>query len=199
MTTHKIALIILAAGESSRMRLPKQLLPYKSKSMLQHTVDEAVASKAHSVYTVLGANADQIAAKLRTLRIQVITNPDWEEGIGSSIRAGVAALPDEVDGAIISLCDQPMIRSTIYNDLIDAHLFSRKPIVACEYENTRGVPALFAKPLFPDLTSLRGHQGAKTIILKDAGAVTAIPFEGGNVDIDTPEDYRKLIEREFKR
>lgn len=199
MTTPHIALIILAAGESSRMRLPKQLLPYKRKSMLQHTVDEAVASKAHSVFTVLGANADQISKKLRSLRIEIVTNPDWKEGIASSIRAGVAALPDVVDGAIISLCDQPMIRTTVFDQLISTFLSSQKPIVACEYENTRGVPALFAKPLFPDLISLRGHQGAKTIILRNAADVTTIPFEGGHVDIDTPDDYRKLVEREFKR
>jgi molybdenum cofactor cytidylyltransferase len=199
MTTPHIALIILAAGDSSRMCLPKQLLPYRRKSMLQHTVDEAVASKAHSVYTVLGANADQITTKLRSLRTQIITNPDWKEGMSSSIRAGIAALPDEVDGAIVSLCDQPMIRSTVFDELIATFHASQKSIVACEYGETRGVPALFAKSLFPDLMSLRGHQGAKTIILRDASVVTTIPFEGGQVDIDTPEDYRKLIEREFKR
>lgn len=199
MTSPHIALIILAAGDSSRMCLPKQLLPYRRKSMLQHTVDEAVASKADSVYTVLGANAARITTKLRSLRIQIVMNPDWKKGMSSSVRTGIAALPGEVDGAIISLCDQPMIRSTVFDELIAAFNASQKSIVACEYGETRGVPALFAKSLFPDLMSLQGHQGAKTIILRDASVVTTIPFEGGQVDIDTPEDYRKLIEREFKR
>ncbi len=198
MTISPIAIIILAAGESTRMRLPKQLLPYKRKSLLQRAVDEALASKAQSVHVVLGAHADQIRRSVSMDNVTVVLNEKWGEGMSSSIRAGVGALRPDIEAAMIALCDQPYLSSTVINELIDRYLASGKPIVACEYDGLPGVPALFAKRYFTELTSLRGDSGARRIIQSHENDALLIPFSEGSVDLDTPEEYRSFIERSLK-
>jgi molybdenum cofactor cytidylyltransferase len=197
MTNPSIAIIILAAGESNRMRIPKQLLPFKGKNMLQHAIDEAVASKADPVFVVLGANAERIKRVLRTSRAQWLMNPDWLEGISSSIHAGVKALPATVGSAIISLCDQPYASVQTFNDLIEAHQTKGKSIVACEYEGTAGTPALFSRKYFDQLLMLRGDRGAKKIILENDKDVARIPFDKGAIDIDTARDYQQFLKSEL--
>jgi molybdenum cofactor cytidylyltransferase len=197
MNQSETAIIILAAGESNRMRIPKQLLPFRGKNMLQHAIDEAAASKADHVFVVLGANAERIKRVLRPTRAQWMMNPDWPEGISSSIHAGVNALPATVGSAIISLCDQPYASVRTFNDLMDAHQTTGKSIVACEYEGTAGTPALFSKKYFDQLLMLKGDRGAKKIILENNHDVTRIPFAEGVIDIDTAEDYQQFLKSEL--
>jgi molybdenum cofactor cytidylyltransferase len=197
LTKTSIAIIILAAGESNRMRIPKQLLPFRRKNMLQHAIDEAVTSNADLVFGVLGANAERIKRVLRKSRAELVMNQVWPEGISSSIRAGVKALPTSVNAVIVSLCDQPHASSRIFNALIDTFRTSGKTIVSCEYGGTEGTPALFAREYFDQLLALSGDRGAKKIILENHDHVARIPFAEGIIDIDTAEDYQRFVKNEL--
>ena len=180
------------------MHLPKQLLPIKKKNLLQYSIDQALASKGAAVYVVLGARADRVRDAIRTSNIVVVTNEHWLEGMGTSIRAGIAALPGTVDAAIISLCDQPFLTSSLFDNLIDTHVSSGRSIVACEYDGSPGVPALFARKHFEELRFLQGDSGAKKIILDHRQDAAVIQFPKGSVDLDTAEDYQNFIRNTFK-
>ena len=180
------------------MHLPKQLLPFRRKNLLQHTIDEATASKADSVCVVLGAHAKQIQKSIRMEKAQPVVNPDWIGGMSTSIRTGIAALPASCDAAIISLSDQPMISSAVFDGLINMFRSSGKSIVACRYAGETGVPVLFAKRFFPELSSLEGDSGAKKIVQSHHDQAAFIEFPDGDVDLDTPDDYKDFIERGFK-
>ncbi len=197
MTTPSIAIIILAAGESARMGLPKQLLPMKGKNLLQYTIDQAIASKARDVSVVLGAEAAQIQEKIRGKSFRIVKNPAWAEGMSSSIRVGVSALQDSVEAAIISLCDQPFLSAQIFDALIDAFASSNKSIVTCEFEGSVGPPVLFSRKFFSELILLYGDIGAKSIVMRHEGDVARIPFPSGSVDLDTPDDYRRFIQKDL--
>jgi molybdenum cofactor cytidylyltransferase len=196
--TPSISIIILAAGESARMRLPKQLLPFKRTSLLQHAVNQAVASKADAIYLILGSTEERIRKSLRQSRAQVLTNENWRDGISSSIHAGIRALPDSADGAIISVCDQPFLSSRVFDNLIDTFASSDKLIIASEYNGAVGSPVLFSREYFEELRSLQGDRGARRIVLLHEEDVERIPFPDGSIDIDTPSDYQEFIRKELK-
>lgn len=189
------AIIILAAGSSSRMNQPKQLLQVNGKTLLRHTIDEALALLPSSVYVVTGANAERITTELDLSSVQICHNPDWQKGMSSSIRSGLQALlhrQPAVSGCIISVCDQPLISTAIFEALISIHRTASSRIVASEYRGTTGVPALFGKEFFPELMQLSGQEGAKKLLKIHHQHVVSVPFSGGEIDIDTPADYHKL-------
>ena len=190
----KIGIILLAAGESKRLGRPKQLLRFAGSTFLQHGLNTAHASLASPIVTVLGANAEAMKNKIEN-EPHVVVNPNWNEGMASSIRAGVKALLEidsTVDGVILMVCDQPYVDCNVLNNLIAAHQVSGKSIVACSYNNTFGPPALFQKVMFPELLQLYGDTGAKSIVRQHADEVEMISFPKGEVDIDTEADYEKL-------
>jgi len=186
------ALIILAAGGSSRLGQPKQNLLFNGQTLLQHAVLSGKRSKCEPIVVVLGANAEKIKPISGTI---ILYNKDWEEGMASSIRTAIKEIQQDlsVDEVIIMLCDQPFVSAALLDNLIDKQIETDKPIVACAYKNTIGVPVLFKRMLFAELLSLQGQEGAKKI-LKDHNSSTAvIAFEQGSIDIDTPEDYKQLL------
>lgn len=188
-----IGAIILAAGASSRLGTPKQLLPYAGKTLLQYTVRVALDSIARPVIVVLGSEAEKIKDNIDGA--QVIVNTDWEEGMASSIRYGIKALEKadpSAEGAIILVCDQPYITSALLNELVTEHRKTGHPVVASSYDNTLGVPALFHKSIFAVLLQLKGDAGAKSIIQQHTGEVGMVTFSKGGVDIDTEEDLEEL-------
>lgn len=190
-----IGIVILAAGASTRMGRPKQLLPYQGQSLLAHTVKAAVASVCKPAIVIVGAHAEQIVQEVSHFPVQVIENQQWSEGIGSSIRTGIKALnafPEEVEAAVLALCDQPFISSQVINEIVEAYSLTGKPIVAAEYSGTLGVPALFSRPFFSELMTLESTGGAKQIIAKHTNDVFRVPFAKGAIDIDTPKDYEQL-------
>jgi molybdenum cofactor cytidylyltransferase len=189
----EVAILLLAAGPSRRLGSPKQLLQYRNRSLLRFTTEIALASKASLVYVVLGAEADRLGTEIADLRVEIIHNPDWEEGVASSIRAGVGAVPGITNGILIMLCDQPLVSVTLLNDMIDAYHSSGKRIVACEYGGTLGAPALFDRSLIADLARLTGDRGAKQVIATHAAELCRISFPEGLVDIDTMNDYQFLV------
>jgi len=188
-------LIILAAGCSSRLGEPKQNLVYEDKTLLQRAIDAANGSGCDPIIVVLGANADAIVPVISGQDdILIVINPEWEEGIASSIRTGLAEIEkdDRVSNVIIMLCDQPFVDAALLQKLIRAKQ-SDKNIVACSYAGTIGVPALFDRILFVKLLKLQGQDGAKKILKDHPDDMATIEFDKGNIDIDTKDDYDQLL------
>lgn len=188
-------IILLAAGASSRLGKPKQLLLYQGKTLLQHGIQEAAATGAKPIIAVLGANADFLIKETANQSIEVILNKDWSEGMASSIRCGIKhlqAMEPEVDAAIIMVCDQPYVTTKLLEDLVKKYQETRKPIIASSYENNQGTPALFDKTIFAALLELKGDVGAKRIMKANPDLVALVNFPLGNIDIDTKEDYNSL-------
>jgi molybdenum cofactor cytidylyltransferase len=189
-------LIILAAGSSSRLGKPKQTLILNGKSLLQHAIDEGLSSACDAVLVVLGANELEILASLASPKVVICKNPNWKQGLSTSIRCGIDELtksfPD-IKQAIIMPCDQPFVDAKLLNQLLSEKEASAKDIVACSYDGTYGTPAIFDKHVFSELQSLTGDQGAKKIILASKDRVSVIPFALANIDIDTEEDYRRVL------
>ncbi|ODG98773.1 4-diphosphocytidyl-2C-methyl-D-erythritol synthase [Nostoc sp. KVJ20] len=191
-----VGIIILAAGASTRMGTPKQLLRYGEQSLIGHIVQVAIASVCHPIIVVLGAYSELIKPEINSEQVYVMENPLFGEGISSSIRVGIEALnliKKEAKAVVLMVCDQPFISPQLINQLVEVHETTLKPIVASQYANTLGVPALFNRTLFAKLTRLSGTDGARQIIKKSLGEVLAIPFPEGVFDLDTPDDYEQLL------
>lgn len=192
MTT---AVLLLAAGASSRMGQPKMLLAWQGKTLLQHAV-AAAAGISTPVFIVTGEHTDRIAAMLQHTPVQLIPNPQWREGMGTSIATGVAALLQAgytPGNLIIAVCDQPFIDTSLLQQMIATKQTTGKSIVGCSYNNTIGTPVLFDKRYFPALQQLSGQRGAKRLLQQHPGEVATLPFPRGSIDIDTPEDYERLV------
>ena len=197
----KIGLIILAAGSATRMGRPKQLLSYQGRSLILHAVEVALASLCQPIIVVLGAYVEQIKPELMPKAVQVVENSQWQEGMSSSIRAGMSMLlktNSKLDAVIISLADQPLVSPQSFNQLIQSYQETQKVIIASKYNETTGVPALFSNALFPELMQLEGDKGAKALIQKyrDTGLILLIPEAA--IDIDTPDDYKQLLLKNIK-
>lgn len=191
----KIGIVILAAGSSSRMGKPKQLLEFDGTTLLRHSTIEAANSKAENVITVLGAHADQIENEIDGDIVNIVKNENWDEGMASSVRLGLNTLLKQtpsIDAAIFMVCDQPYVSSTVLNELISTYKKTGKSIVACNYGEAIGPPALFHKSLFNELMQLKGDAGARKIIQEHSNEMATILFTHGKIDIDTKEDYDAL-------
>ncbi|WP_347160059.1 nucleotidyltransferase family protein [Pontibacter chitinilyticus] len=190
-------LILLAAGASTRLGEPKQLLMYEGESLLQRAIRTARASACQPVVVVLGANAEALLPDVSDLH--VVQNPEWEEGMASSIRSGVAALlalSPAVSGVVLMVCDQPFADSDLLEKLVAEKNLTGKGIIASAYSNTLGTPVLFTRPYFQTLLALRGKEGAKKLILTHAHDVATVPFPQGIIDVDTSEDYELLQQQQ---
>lgn len=198
MRAGKIGAVLLAAGESARMGRPKQLLAYQGKTLLRHAVETALSLPNAAVVVVLGAHAEQIRPELDGLPVRIAENPDWRGGMGFSLRTGLSALlaayPD-ASAALFLLCDQPHITPELLR-LLEAEWRRGANLAACQYETRRGVPAIFDAALFPELLALQGAEGARQVLAQHASEVSAIPFPEGAIDVDRPEDYTALLNRE---
>lgn len=194
-----IGLIILAAGSSSRLGTPKQLLQFRGQTLLARTIDAGLQSACSELIVVLGAQFEQISSTIDNAAVQIVRNIHWHEGMASSIRCGIAALTTNVkriDTTVIVTCDQPFLSSEVIDTLIDTYETTRQPVVACKYAGTVGVPALFDRTLFGQLDSLTGSSGAKQIILHHHNNLAHVAFPQGAVDIDTTTDYESLLTSE---
>lgn len=188
-------IVILAAGESARMGEPKQLLAFRGTTLLRQAIDTALALAGAPVAVVLGAHAAEIRAQLDEPRVLLIENPHWREGMGGSLRTGLGALltaHQEISAVIFLVCDQPFLDAATLRTLISTHATTHSAIVAAEYGGTLGVPALFARALFPELLAVKGDAGARQIIRAHREQAIGVPFPDGAVDIDTPADFSRL-------
>jgi molybdenum cofactor cytidylyltransferase len=195
-----IGIVVLAAGGSRRMEgEPKQLLEFAGRSLVRRAAETALAVAPGSVCVVLGACAEISRAEIAGLPLEIAVNPNWQQGIGSSIRTGIARLLEftpDVDAAIIMLCDQPLITPTVVQRLIDSYAQTLAPVVVAEYEGTVGVPALFSSALFGKLLELSGDSGAKTII-RNSPVVEKVSVPEAALDIDTKQDRQRLVLRDI--
>ena len=186
--------LILAAGGSSRLGRPKQLVNANGKSLLEKVIDNSLKTDLQQVYVVLGANLDQVEPSINHLPVSIIKNERWQEGIGSSISCGIRTIQREgnYDAVLIMLCDQLHINPHHLQALIHAYLHKKASIIATTYGDQTGVPALFEQQYFTHLQKLSGDIGAKKILHQYAGSLHPIPFEQAIIDVDTPEDLKKL-------
>jgi molybdenum cofactor cytidylyltransferase len=192
----KIAAIILAAGSSSRMGQPKQLLQFRNQTLLRRMVDAAFAGGCAPVAVVVGAERDRLLGELAETKGFVIENPTWERGIGNSIRAGLSRLLEafpKTEAVLVLACDQPSVDASAIAGLRAKAAETKKPIVASRYAQTLGVPALFAWNYFDALLTLDDDAGAKKVILDHKNDVAEYPFPEGAIDIDTADDYAQLV------
>jgi len=194
--TPSVGLVILAAGASTRLGTPKQLLRYGEKSLLFRAAQTAVASVCEPVVIVLGAYAELLKQEVQDLPVQVVENPHWQKGMGGSIGTGIEAIntfSDNIEAVVLMLCDQPFVSVDLINKLVESSCLTKHSIVASQYQGTLGVPALFKCALFGELLSLKSAEGAKKVIAKYSGEVDSVAFANGVIDIDTPGDYEAFL------
>jgi len=190
-----IAAIVLAAGDSSRLGKPKQLLRYRDESLITALLNTVLESQINKVIVVLGAHADLIESEIEDLPVLIIKNQNWKYGISSSIRTGIQGVLNMaplVEGTILLVSDQPFVSVNLLNQLTAEKRRSGKGIIACSYDGTVGTPVLFDNSYFKQLGELDGKKGAKQLIEKYPADVEVIPFPLGHIDIDTQEDYNRL-------
>lgn len=189
------AALILAAGQASRMGSLKQLLPFGEGTLLSNVIQQAQNAGFERVAAVVGAEASRVAASIGQVSVEIIENPDWELGMGSSIRAGVKRvrqwrpLPDAI---VILLADQPLIESRHLLAMRELQRQSRARIVAAEYGGGYGVPALFASDLFGELEAVPPDAGARSLLRSGSIPVMGYPLPEAAIDIDTPGDLAAL-------
>ncbi|MBS1682106.1 MAG: nucleotidyltransferase family protein [Bacteroidetes bacterium] len=193
-----ITAVILAAGSSSRMGQSKQLLKINEKSLVKKTVEEVIKSGVDRTFIVLGSDNQAIQKELEAVRLEVVFNPEWNKGIGSSIKCGLAEAmkSPELNAVIFSVCDQPLLRAFHVKKLIYEYTNSRNQIVASRYAGSDGVPALFDRSMFTKLMRIADQAGAKKIIEQNSTLVKSIDFPDGLIDLDTPKDYQQFLERD---
>lgn len=191
----KTGIIILAAGNSSRLGSPKQLLNYRGKTLLEIISSAAIQADCSPIVVVLGAYAKEILDQHQYPGINYVINHNWEDGMSSSIAIGISAVLAEskdLQQVIIAVSDQPFISAEILENLIKEQGKNQKGIIASSYSETSGTPVLFHKKYFPQLLSLDGEQGAKQLLKQYPEDSSTVVFELGNVDIDTASDYHNL-------
>ena len=195
----RIAGVVLAAGGSKRMGVPKQLLALEGASLVRRAARVVLASRCDDVFVVVGAHAAEVTKEIDDLAVRVLENRRWHEGLASSIRTAVTAagaLPQPaVDAILLTLVDQPAVGPELLDQLIAALENAPAGLVAAEYAGTIGAPALFARRHFPALLALSGDRGGKSILAAHGAAVVTIPFPEGVFDIDTPADLERVCKR----
>ncbi|MEJ7557785.1 MAG: nucleotidyltransferase family protein [Pedobacter sp.] len=190
------AIIILAGGNSSRLGRAKQLLPYKGTTLVRNIVDAALVAALVPTIVVTGASSEEVSKELDGMKVELVYNQNWKQGMGSGIVTGMnrlLAMVPLVENVIIAVCDQPFVTSDILINLHSLKNKSKKTIVSSAYADTVGTPVLFNKIHFRALLGLKGNTGAKNLIEEQKEDMISLPFERGSLDIDTEADYLKLI------
>jgi molybdenum cofactor cytidylyltransferase len=192
-----VPVIILAAGASRRLGQPKQLARVAGETLLGRTVRVVRESGAQPVFVVVGAYCERILAAVDLTGTHSILNPEWEQGIASSIRAGVTGLLRELPGAaavLLLVCDQPRLTAEHLRALVATMEGRMEPvIVASCYAGVTGIPAIFPRSEFAQLLGLRGDAGARSLLRNPRCAMMTVAFEGGEMDVDTEADLAEAL------
>ena len=184
--------VVLAAGASTRLGQPKQLVAIAGRSALQHVVSNAVAVTGSAVTVVLGSQAVEMTRLLQHSSAAVVINRYWHEGIAASIRAGVSSLSSASDAVLLLLGDQVAVTASDLKRLVNAWNGQETVIAASVYASQLGVPAIFPRWCFTELLQLRGDQGAKSVITRHASRLVHVPMPSAALDLDTPEDVAAM-------
>jgi molybdenum cofactor cytidylyltransferase len=191
-----IAALVLAAGRSTRMGGPNKLLAeIGGKPLVRIAVEQALASTAKPVIVVTGHQRERVEQALAGLSVRIVHNPDFADGLGTSLKVGIGALPADVDGVIVCLGDMPQVDAALIDRLIGAFDPERGALaVMPTIEGKRGNPVLWSRRFFPDLMAIEGDVGARHLITRYGEAVVEVPVtgKGALVDVDTPEALRGL-------
>jgi len=191
-------IIILAAGSSSRLGRPKQLLIYEGKTLLERATEAALNSSCKPVLVVLGDKADLMPRMSPRPDLNYLVNERWQEGMSTSISRGLTALLEaepNLDGVVIAATDQVFLSPGVINALVSAKAAGTKNIIASGYAQTQGSPVLFSNAYFDHLLAINGEPGAKNLLKLHPNDTQIVTFELGHIDIDTEADYTKLIHR----
>ena len=189
------AAIVLAAGASTRLGQPKQLLQMNGESLLHRTIRLAEQAGCAPIFVVLGFEAERMQRETADLDVTVVINPEWQSGMGSSLRSGMEVLMKESHlplKVMLLLSDQPMLSSEILFSLVKKSAETDALIVASCYTGRLGVPAVFRKELYPDLQKVEGDKGARELIQGYRDQIASIDFPEGAIDIDTVQDLELL-------
>lgn len=188
-----VAGILLAAGDSKRLGKSKQLLDWKGKPFVRQVAETALAAGIQPLLVVTGADAEATEAALSGLQVWVVRNPNWSDGQSSSVKTGLAALPNNVGAALFLVVDQPQLPVALIEALRAEHATSLAPIVAPLVDSHRSNPVLFDRSTFADFAALAGDVGGRAIFSKHQ--VTWLPWLDASlaIDVDTPEDYDGLL------
>jgi molybdenum cofactor cytidylyltransferase len=195
MPESSCAAVILAAGASTRLGEPKQLVAIDGEPLLLRTVSAAREAGCDPIVVVLGFETERMRAVLGDVPVAIVENEDWRAGMGSSLRCGVEGLsrldPSPSD-ALLLVCDQTALNAEVLRELRRVHARGARPITASRYSGRTGVPAIFSARYFPELLQVPGDRGARGILERYPGEVTLLEFEDGVKDLDTPEQLRDL-------
>ena len=192
----KIAGLLLAAGGSSRLGRPKQLVEWKGKTLIRRAAETLIGSGCSAVFVVLGAEVELSREELAGLDAEIVVNGAWESGIGSSIAFGmrsILAVEPQRDAVLVSLCDLPLVTAEKLRPFVETFVRCHAEVIAAHYNDVAGVPALFSSKYFPDLAALNGDKGAREIIRNSPDAVT-IPLPEAAIDVDTHGDLNRMEE-----
>jgi molybdenum cofactor cytidylyltransferase len=186
--------IILAAGASRRLGQPKQLVRIAGETLLDRTIRMVRDSGAGPALVVLGAHQDAIQSIVDLAEVRSIINPNWEQGIATSIHAGISAAQELGAAAVLLLvCDQPRLTAEHLRGLIAAHDKAPPPTIAASaYAGISGIPAIFPASQFPHLLALQGDAGARHLLQNPDCAMLSVSFTGGEIDLDTLSDLANL-------
>lgn len=191
-----IAIVVLAAGSSERMGQPKQLLPWGQTTLLGHAVNVALASAADRVVVILGYQAETFREALADRPMRVVINQEWATGLASSVRAGLATVPD-AEAVVFLPTDQPRVTPALVDRVIATYRATGQPIVMLRCGDRRAPPALFARAMFPALQNLTGDQGGRALVDAHADQVAWVDLDEDDAaclaDVDTPADYAVLL------
>jgi molybdenum cofactor cytidylyltransferase len=191
-----LGIVLLAAGESSRLGQPKQLIPVQGESLVRRTARRLLGLKPASLIVVTGCASTAVKEQLAGLPVNVMYNPDWRNGMGASIAFGVSNLPKEVKGALIMLCDQWGVTQEDLKRLFEVWITDISSIAIASWNidnaNIYGPPAIFPRNLFRELICLTKDQGAKRVIGKYRDRTTFVLMENASLDLDEPVDLKRI-------
>jgi molybdenum cofactor cytidylyltransferase len=194
MTAH-VHILVLAAGASTRLGQPKQLVSIDGRAVLHRVAASAVAVAGNAVTVVIGAHAKELTYLLSRMPVSYVVNKHWEEGLASSLKCGLAAVPAAADAVMVVLGDQVCVTSEDLNRLLSAWRSQASIIAAATYHQTVGVPAIFPRAYFSELAELRGDEGARKVLKRNPDRLVRVPMPNAAVDLDTPEDLAALSAR----
>lgn len=189
------AALILAAGAATRMGSLKQLLPFGKGTLVSNAVTQAKEALFEQIVVVVGAEGDLVTRAVAQLAVEVVANPGWPSGMGTSIRVGLehitkrAPVPEVL---AILLADQPFVRSSQLLEMRRVQAKTRAPILAAQYNGQYGVPALFGKELFSSLATVPAEAGARHLLRNGSFPVAGFSLPEAATDIDTPADFAGL-------
>ncbi len=190
-----VAGVLLAAGTSSRLGRPKQLLTYNGQTLVRRVAEIGVAAGLDPLVVVVGAAAEAIQRELAGLPLQVVRNPRYAEGQSTSVRAGLAALPPDAAAVVMLLVDMPAVDADVIRAVIAEWRASGAPLVRPAFHGRPGNPVLFDARVFPELAAVEGDEGGRSLLRRHAAEVRLVPTEQPGVlqDVDTWEGYRRLL------